>query len=271
MSTIPLSKLQIDVDTHTHTVLSVHAWSTLKENAEAAASRGMKKICVSEHGPALSGSHSAYTIPNAQVLPPSYCGVDLVRSGELDIMNPEGGIDVSHHNLKSLQFGIASLHRPAIEDGGVERNTAAYLAVLKDPVIDILGHPDRPAYPCDARTVVKAARDAGKLIEINNHSIEHYRDHTDTLELIRLCKEYGERVCVSSDAHFCGQVGAVDLAMAMLEELDFPRELIVNLRAADFEAYLAERTARIEAALAAGVDVYRKDFDIEPIYRYPRP
>ena len=76
---------------------------------------------------------------------------------------------------------------------------------------------------------------------------------------------------MSSDAHFCGQVGAVGLAMAMLEELDFPRELIVNLRAADFEAYLAERTARIEAALTAGVDVYRKDFDIEPIYRYPRP
>ena len=267
---IPLSKVQIDVDTHTHTVLSLHAWSTLKENAEEAARRGMKKICVSEHGPALSGEHSTYTSPNAQVLPESYCGIGLVKSGDFDIISADGRIDMSHHYLKKMQFGIASLHQPAIENGGVEINTQCYINVLKDPLIDIIGHPDRPAYPCDAESVVKAARDAGKLIEINNHSLDHYDDSRPTAEFVRLCKKYDVRVCVSSDAHFCGQVGVVPEALALLEELDFPRELILNLKVEDFDAYLLERQERIRKFLAAGVDVYKNERDIRPLYRHTK-
>ena len=40
-------------------------------------------------------------------------------------------------------------------------------------------------------------------------------------------------------------VGNVAPIMALLDELEFPQQLIVNLRQETFEAYLREREARI--------------------------
>lgn len=59
----------------------------------------------------------------------------------------------------------------------------------------------------------------------------------------------GQRVCVSSDAHFHTMVGNVGPLMALLEELDFPPELIVNLTKDRFESYLKERNQRISAIM----------------------
>ena len=50
----------IEVDTHTHTVLSGHAWSTLNENCIAASSRGLKGLCLTEHGPAMDHSLNSF-------------------------------------------------------------------------------------------------------------------------------------------------------------------------------------------------------------------
>ena len=40
-----------EIDTHTHTVVSGHAWSTLTENVNSARQKGLKGICLTEHGP----------------------------------------------------------------------------------------------------------------------------------------------------------------------------------------------------------------------------
>ncbi len=50
---------------------------------------------------------------------------------------------------------------------------------------------------------------------------------------------------MASDAHFDTMVGNVAPIMALLDELEFPQQLIVNLRQETFEAYLREREARI--------------------------
>lgn len=43
-----------------------------------------------------------------------------------------------------------------------------------------------------------------------------------------LCKQYGVSVVVDSDAHYHASVGEVEPCLRMLEEIDFPPELIVN-------------------------------------------
>ena len=48
--------MHIEVDTHTHTVLSGHAHSTIIENATAAARIGLKGIVMSDHGPMLQSA-----------------------------------------------------------------------------------------------------------------------------------------------------------------------------------------------------------------------
>ena len=59
-----------------------------------------------------------------------------------------------------------------------------------------------------------------------------------------LCRRYEVPVCVDSDAHFHLHVGAPGGAGAMLEEIGFPQELILN---ADYDrllAYLNSRPSR---------------------------
>ena len=43
---------------------------------------------------------------------------------------------------------------------------------------------------------------------------------------------------VNSDAHFCTQVGKAEQALRMLEEIDFPEELVINSSRERFEGYL---------------------------------
>ena len=43
-------------DLHTHTVASGHAFSTLKENIEEAAAKGLKAMGMSDHYSAMPGS-----------------------------------------------------------------------------------------------------------------------------------------------------------------------------------------------------------------------
>ena len=43
------------IDLHTHTIVSGHAYSTVKENIEDAIKNGIKYLGLSEHAPAMPG------------------------------------------------------------------------------------------------------------------------------------------------------------------------------------------------------------------------
>ena len=68
-----------------------------------------------------------------------------------------------------------------------------------------------------------------KLVEINNHSFDARKRNIPNCTKIALaCKKYGVPLVVNSDAHFEAQVGNFSHALRMLEEIDFPEELILN-------------------------------------------
>ena len=107
--------------------------------------------------------------------------------------------------------------------------------MLQDPYVDILGHADDPSVPCDFDTIVREAGRQGKLLELNNNSTTAHRPGSLPFlkRYILCCKAYGQRVCVASDAHFDTMVGNVTPLMTLLDELEFPPQLIVNLRQGD--------------------------------------
>lgn len=43
--------MDIVVDSHTHTIASGHAYSTILENALAAKNKGLKLLCTTDHAP----------------------------------------------------------------------------------------------------------------------------------------------------------------------------------------------------------------------------
>ena len=57
------------------------------------------------------------------------------------------------------------------------------------------------------------------------------------------CRE-GVPVVVGSDAHFVSAVGGHQYAQALLDELDFPEELVLNREPAAFLAHLERRLSR---------------------------
>ena len=244
-----LSERIPEVDTHTHTVISGHAWSTLTENCEAAAAKQMKGLCLTEHGPGVPGGAPEF-VPHSQMMIPDMVGPIRVYKGmEVNILDIEGHLDVPERQLQYLEFGIASFHAgggTGIVAGTETENTEAYIKVLQNPWIDTIGHADEPKVPCDLEAVVLEAKRLGKLIELNNKRVPvDGFEGSRAQEYALLCKKHHQRVCVGTDAHFHTMVGDARRMMTLLESIDFPPELIVNLTLEGFEAYMQERKERI--------------------------
>lgn len=238
--------MKIEVDTHTHTVLSGHAHSTLLENAAAAAKAGLGGFVLSDHGPALPGAPPEYNLGTMPFLPGHIGGVRVYPGVEANITGFSGELDIREKYLKYADFVIAGMHEVVFRPGGMKMNTRAAIAALMHRHVDVIAHPDNPSYPLDYEAVVKAAALHGKLLEVNNHSFV-YRPGgaANAGRYLALCRRLCVRVAVSSDAHFAHDMGRHATALRVLEENAFPPELIVNLTQARFEDYLAERRKRL--------------------------
>lgn len=238
--------MKLLVDTHTHTVASGHAYSTLRENALLAAQKGLEAFCCTDHGPGLAGSAPDYILSVLQGVPDTLEGVRMIRGCELNIKTYDGGVDLSHKYIEKTEFLIASMHEVVIAPGTEEQNTAALVGALQNPYVDAVGHPGNPHYPVHIEEVVDAAKRCDKLIEINSHSFSH-RKGSDRIcpQFIRLCKQKDVRITVSSDAHICYNVGDFEDAVRALEAESFPEELIVSRDLQAFREYLEERKRRI--------------------------
>ena len=244
-----LSKMIPEVDTHTHTVLSGHAWSTLTATCQAAKAKGMKGLCLTEHGPAIEGGAPAYIPHSQRMLPETVEGIRVYKGVEINLLDHEGNIDIPPEYLKFCEFAIASIHTHMFpERAERDKNTEVYCQMLRNPYIDIIGHADDPSVPCDFEAMVRTAQEEGKLLELNNNSTTAHRPGSlpSLKQYILCCKAHGQRVCAASDAHFYTMVGNITPLMTLLEELEFPPELIVNLTKERFDNYLKERNCRLE-------------------------
>ncbi len=229
--------IAIVADTHTHTVASPHAYGTIRENLDAARRLGHRALAMTDHGPAIPDSPHLWHFSNMRILPREVDGVVLLRGIEANLMDRQGTLDVADDLLRQLDWVIASLHPPVFPPSTPTDHTEAWLGVLANPWVDVLGHPGDPSYPCDYEAVVRACGRAGTCIEINNGSFRvRPGSEPNCRTLAALCARYGVPVVVSSDAHCPWDVGVVDQALALLGSVGFPPELVLN---ADADRLLA--------------------------------
>ena len=64
--------MNIAGDTHTHTLVCQHAYSTLLENIRAAAALGHRFIVTTEHGPAMPGAPYEWFFENLRKAVPGW-------------------------------------------------------------------------------------------------------------------------------------------------------------------------------------------------------
>ena len=220
------------IDLHTHTLASGHAYNTLMEMVRGGAAAGMRVFGSSDHGPAMPGScHRMYFV-NFKAISRHQPGTGLLMGCELNILDYQGKVDLNDDALAKMDYAIASLHIPCCEPGTAAQNTDAFLGAMKNPRIQIIWHPDDSRYPVDYDTLVAAAGEHHKLLEVNNSSLkpgsfrqgarEHY------IEMLELCVHYHVSILMGSDAHWVDDAGNHSLAHALLEEIHFPQELVVN-------------------------------------------
>lgn len=248
-------------DVHTHTLFSRHAYSTIAENVAATRAAGLDLLGSTDHFslmlfPEQHVRNFQYLF-NRDCWPRMWDGVTVLRGAEVDITGLDGSFfgqdipvaeGISGHPEepgttlfslveKGCDYLIASVHNEAFAAGASRAQAAdMYIRALESPRVLILGHVGRSGVPFDVDAVLTRARELGKLIEINEHSLEARRPQTDSAcrRIAERCAELGVGIVVNSDAHIAQAIGRYPHAEAMLEEIHFPQELIANRSAAAF-------------------------------------
>lgn len=226
--------MKIEIDTHAHTLVSGHAYNTIREMAQMAAEKGLKGLALTEHAPAMPGSTNLYYFQNLRIVPREMYGVKLLFGTELNILNEEGEVDLPEGVLKSLDIAIASIHPLCFqEERGKESIMSAYKKVMENPWVDIIGHPDDGRFPVDYKELVKAAKQTGTLLEVNNSSLKPGGFRKDTKDnsvaMLKECEEQGAMVVLGTDSHVDVTLADYTYVEEVLKETDFPEELIANI------------------------------------------
>jgi putative hydrolase len=142
MSLFPLesSNMHIEVDSHTHTIASGHAYSTLAENVAAAADRGIKLLAITDHGPAMPGASHVLYFMNMRVIPRIIDGVGVLRGAEANIMNRIGELDINVGIQQKLDIVLGSLHEQTFAPQNKTIHTDTVIKTMASGQIDVFAH-----------------------------------------------------------------------------------------------------------------------------------
>lgn len=134
-------KIKTELDVHTHTIASGHAFSTLQEMAKAASDKGLKLLGITEHSSGIPGSCDPIYFRNLHVVPRQMYGIELLLGAEINILDTAGHLDMDEFYLQKLDLRIAGIHSLCYQQGTVEENTQGLEKVICNPYIHIISHP----------------------------------------------------------------------------------------------------------------------------------
>ena len=233
------------LDVHIHTFDSGHAYSTIREVTAAAKAKGLELVGIAEHSINMPGTCHEFYFHNLRVIPRDGYEVPLILGAELNIIDYSGSTDMPSLALQQIDYAIASLHKPCITSGSVDENTSAVIGAMKNPHVVIIGHPDNPQYPVDFDKVARAAADNHVLLELNNSSYNSNGYRVGSREnakiMLAACQKYNTAVIMGSDAHIEFDVGNHKFSQEVIEENNFPAELVVNTDTKKFFEYVNYR------------------------------
>ena len=190
---------------HNHTTYSDGS-ATLDEMVAAAKALGYRYIGISDHSQSafyanglkedrIREQHAAIDALRTRT-----SGIAIFKGIEADIL-VDGAMDYPDDVLARFDFVIGSVHsRFNLPE---EEQTARVIRALANPHVTMLGHPtgrlllSREGYQIDMKRVIDAAKQYGKIVEINANP---HRLDLDW-RLCRYAKEQGVRVSINPDAH----------------------------------------------------------------------
>ena len=212
-------------DLHTHTIASGHAKNTIKEMVESARSRGLKLYGITDHGVTMPGT----------------CNEEYFSNLCNDI-DYDGSVDMPEEDLKKMDLTIASIHNTiGYTPGTKEQNTSAYIGAMKNPYVNIIGHPDDGRIEIDYEKLVLASKEYKTLLELNNNSIScgfRLNARENDIKMLKLCKKYEVPIVIGSDAHNTDNISKNSDALELVKETGFDKNMILNYNLELLKTYL---------------------------------
>jgi DNA polymerase (family 10) len=134
---------------------------------------------------------------------------------------------MSEESLARLELVLGCFHSALRKK---DDQTERYIAALRNPSIQILGHPRGRIYnfrlglSADWAHVFAVAAELDKAVEIDS-----YPDRQDlSLDLLRLAKKAGCRISISTDSHGPSQLRFISFGLAAAYQAGIDRSRILN-------------------------------------------
>lgn len=225
--------IPILLDIHTHSLASGHgSRDTVTDMARAAKSASLDILGISEHGPATPGSASSSYFRNLCLADRGLFGVTLLYGAELNILNENGDVDLDDDLLNTLDYALVSMHPDTFRSGSTASNTQAFINAMRHPGVRFLGHPDDGRFPVDYECLLSAAKEHHVFPELNNSSLMPQAFRKDGLRnsavILAICKKLQLPILLSSDSHGVSRLGDMGCIFPLLEQCDFPQDLVIN-------------------------------------------
>lgn len=192
-------------DLHMHTT-ATDGTASIREMAEAARSRGLKYIAITDHSKRVTMANGL----DADRLRQHWKEINKVRSEmndieilcgiECDILE-DATLDLPDDVLAEADWVIAVLHYGLKQPR--DQINKRLMTAIQNPYVNVIGHPTgriigrRPGADISFDEILKAAADHGVMMEINAH-----RSRLDLDEVhAAAAKDRGIKIVISTDAH----------------------------------------------------------------------
>ncbi len=207
--------------------------NSIEEMAEAARKLGHEYIAITDHSKAvtvangLDEKRAVAHIKKIHSLSEEELGIRVLAGAEVDILK-DGELDYSDEILAQLDVVVCSVHSYFNLDRAAM--TERILAAIENPYTQIIAHPTgrlllrRDAFDYDMEKVLDACAKHGVAMECNS-----YPDRLDLKDVyLRMCKERGVKVVISTDAHTTTNLSFIRYGVTMARRGWLEKKNVIN-------------------------------------------
>lgn len=233
-------------DLHMHTTATDGA-ATLREMADAAIDRKLSYIAITDHSKRVSMARGL----DAERLREQWKMIDEIRpeyKGRLTILKgiecdilEAGGMDLPDDCLQEADWVLASIHYGQKQPR--DQITERLLGAIENPWVTCIAHPTgrlinrRPPYEVDMESIMHAAKQHGKLLELNANPA---RLDLNDIHLAA-AKRLTIPVVISTDAHSIEGLDVMRYGIKQARRGGLTREDVANTRPWDDLQKLIQR------------------------------
>jgi len=154
-------------------------------------------------------------------------GIRILAGAEVDILK-DGSLDYSDELLAQLDVVVCSIHSYFNLDRAAM--TERMLAAIENPYTQIIAHPTgrlllrRDPFDYDMEKILDACAKQGVAMECNS-----YPDRLDLKDVyLRMCKERGVKVVISTDSHTTGNLPFIRYGVTMARRGWLEKHDVIN-------------------------------------------